>query len=198
MKTSSLAPLALAALLSTACGGGARQLSYGAAQAPTASEQAAADSAQASLAASTTFSPSDQPTAGGPGLGMELAASLGGETAPVGRATAAASTALVASLPAGVPATARMAFARTLPAPGDATAVALDPACVTITESAGAASVVWAGCSVTASESTPSQDGVHTDTVDTTVRIDGRIDWSAATGTTSWSIREAFSIDEVV
>lgn len=59
--------------------------------------------------------------------------------------------------------------------------------------------MVWAGCTVTVSESTPSSyDPAHADTVDTTVRIDGRIDWSAATGTTSWSIREGFSIAEVV
>lgn len=195
MKTSTLA---LAALLSAACGGGARQLSYGAPQAPTASEQAMADAAQAAFAAGL-YAGTDQPTAGGPGLPLGLATSLDGSGPPLVTATAAAAAALAASLPAGAPATARLAVSSAAPAPAGATAAAtFDPACVTITQDAAAASVVWTGCTVTASDARPSADGVHTDTTTTTVTVEGRIDWSAAGGATSWRIREVVSTSWLV
>lgn len=159
-------------------GGGATALSYGAASAPTALEASAADDAAASLAAGRTFSPSSEPTAGGPGLADQLAATLGAEGAP--------SAAL--PLPAARAPQVQQAVGRAVAlATSPAAAVELPPGCVTITGAAGdpVGAVVWTGCSVEVPPTPP--------VASMTVRIDGRLDWNGATGTTSWSIRETLS-----
>lgn len=171
-----------------ACGGSGKELSYGAAQAPTAAEQAAADQAQASLGAGRTFTPASEPTAGGPGLADQLAASLGGEEPPTLRT---ASTAMVAALPAGTPAPVARAVGRAVGVPAGATAAtALDPACVTITVSATVGSVVWSDCLVVVNETDP----LTGDTTSATLRVGGRLDWNGTTGVTSWSVGETMAM----
>lgn len=152
------------------CGGGGPSVTYGAAMAPTAAEITAAGDATAGLGASRAFAPASEPTAGGPGLADQLAATLGAEGAPT------------AALPAQV----RQLTGRTVAVdtPAGTAVTTLPEACVTITGAAGAAvgSVVWSGCVVEVPPMAP--------ITAMTVRVDGRLDWSAATGTTSWSIRE--------
>lgn len=155
--------------LAAGCGGGGPSVTYGAAMAPTAVEITAAGDATAALGAGL-FSTSSEPTAGGPGLADQLAATLGAEGAPT------------AALPAQVRGLTARALA--LDTPAGTAVTTLPEACVTVTGAAGAAagSVVWSGCVV---DVPPTQL-----LTSMSVRVDGRLDWSAATGTTSWSIRE--------
>jgi hypothetical protein len=159
--------------LTAACGGGGKELQYGAAQAPTLDEQAAIADAQAALAASLAFAPSTEPASGAPGLADQLVASLGGSPAPA------------ASLPAPASAQARRALGRAVALP--ATAATFDsPACFATT----ATSATWSGCVVTLSDADP----VTGDATDVTVHVDGQLGWNQATGVTSWSIVETIAM----
>lgn len=185
----------LAALLAlAACGGGSKSLSYAPSQPATAQEQAAADQAEAAFEAGRTFTPVAEPTTAAPGLADQLAATLGGEPLPTASTAGLdrATSALLASLPAAMPAQARQAVGRTMaPAGAPATAATLDPACVTTTVSAGTGSVVWSGCVVHEVQTDP----VSGDVTELTLRVDGRLDWSGATGVTTWGITETMVMD---
>jgi hypothetical protein len=153
-------------LLATACGGSEdRRLQYGAPEAPTAAEEAAATDAQAKLAGSRTFAPATEPSYGAPGLAEQLVARLGGYatvSAPAAQAKAAAGRAVVQAFDTG----------------------GLDPACVTITET----SATWSGCVVETTETDPYSG----DTTYLRVTVDGTLSWSA--GVTSWDIDETLAM----
>lgn len=169
-----LATIALATLtaLASACGGGAKELQYGPALAPTLDEQAAADGAQATFQGSLTFAPSTEPTTGAPGLADQIAASLGG-VAPT------------AGLPAPAAAQARRALTQAARLPF--ATVPVDPACTVLTETR----LTWSGCVATVSEVDP----VTGDATEMTVRIDGHLDWVPATGVLSWDVAETVRMD---
>jgi len=145
-----------------------RPIQYGAAQAPTMSEEVAAGAAQTTLAGSLTFQPSSEPTYGAPGLADELVANLGGYGV-----AAAMLTTQSANL-------AGRATVQAIDTGG------MDPACVTTTES----SVTWTGCHVEMMDVDPYTG----DTTSMTVDVSGVLGWNAATGRTTWDIHETMTM----
>lgn len=190
---------ALAGLLTlAACGGSSpRPLSYGAAATPTAEEQAAGDQAAAAFQAGRGFSTSADPTLSSPGLADQLASTMGGQPLPSssgGVASAPTVAALLASLPAEVPVQARLAFLTGLAPAGTAVVVSPfdDPACASVTATAVAGTATWAGCTIHDVQTDPGTGEVLSTAV---VHVDGRLDWDAATGTTSWNVSETMAIE---
>jgi hypothetical protein len=172
MRTLHAAGLAGLLALAAACGGGGRDLQYGPPVPPDSNELAAATDAQTTLDASRTFAPGSEPTLGAPGLADQLVASLGGSPAPT------------ASLPPATAARASAALGAAAALP--ASTVAIDPACVAITET----SATWSGCVVTVSDVDP----LTGDRTDMTVHVDGQLGWVPATGVTSWAIVETVDV----
>ncbi len=194
MRTSLAGLAGLVALLAACGGAGSRELTYGAAQAPTLAEQDAASQAQAQLdaqarlAAGAGAAPTGQPTAAGPGLADQLAATLGGDAAPdPGAPQLAAAGAAAAALPGGAPASLRRAVGRAVALPVAAVAgPSIDPACVAV----GLTSVTWSGCVIDYTETDP----VTLETLALHATIDGRLDWAPATGRTTWRITEVMAM----
>jgi hypothetical protein len=173
MRNITFAGLAVLLALAAACGGsGGKQLQYGTPQAPTLEEQAAATDAHTSLAGTLTFAPPTGPTLGAPGLADQLVASLGGYAAP---------TAVAASPSPQVRRTVGRSVALAVGTSD------LDPACVAST----ATSVTWNACGITISETDP----VSGDTTDGTVRISGHLTSTPGTGTTTWDIDQAMTMN---
>jgi hypothetical protein len=168
--------LTLAALVS-ACGSDKKEkpITYGAAQAPTATEQSAAAGAATSLQANLSYQTSSQPTSGAAGLGDQLASSLGGSTVSTKTASPSAKLAGPAL---------REAFDTS----------GLDPACVTTAQSGNVTTATWgaaAPCHVVVSSSNPTTGDAMTMTVD----VSGTLTWDPTQGLTAWDIGERYAMD---
>ncbi len=162
--------LSLALVALAACGGDKQKpITYGAPEAPTATEISAIQGAQTTLQGSVTFVAPTDPATGGPGLADQLVASLPVATAPEGGP---------AKL---VPATMQEIF----PTSG------MDPACVT-SEPTGAGTTVRWGVTK------PCRIDISDPTTTMTVIVTGWLSWTpgtaAGTGTTAWKIHEDFSL----
>lgn len=169
MKRITIAVLAGLTSFLAACGGGTKELQYGAAQPPSVDEQAAAGDAEAALAATVAGVLPSDPTVAIPGLGDQLLSTLGGAGG------------LVVAPPA---AQARRVLGRTMAvAPGLGE---LDPACMTITPTA----VTWTSCVVTMSDVDP----ITGDTMDMTLHLAGTLSTSPATGVTTWDLHETLAM----